>query len=48
MLALPSALSLMFSNTFFMLFVFPLGVWQIHPGVNQLYFESQQLADHDA
>ena len=35
---------MIFSNTFFMLFVFPLGVWLIQPGVNQLYFESQQAA----
>lgn len=36
---------MIFSNTFFMLFVFPLGVWLIQPGVNQLYYESQQTPD---
>ena len=36
---------MIFSNTFFMLFVFPLGVWLIQPGVNQLYYESQQPPD---
>ena len=28
---------LIFSNTFFLLFIFPLGVWIIQPSVNQLY-----------
>ena len=40
--------TMIFSNTFYMLFVFPLGVWLIQPGVDQLYFESQQSAHHDA
>ena len=28
---------LIFSSTFFLLFIFPLGVWVIQPSVNQLY-----------
>jgi hypothetical protein len=28
---------LIFSSTFFLLFIFPLGVWLIQPGVNELY-----------
>ena len=29
---------LIFSSTFFLLFIFPLGVWIIQPSVNQLYY----------
>jgi uncharacterized membrane protein len=36
---------MIFSNTFFMLFIFPLGIWLIQPGVNRLYFEAQQSTD---
>ena len=41
---------MIFSNAFFMLFIFPLGVWPIQPGVNQLYHQSPQSvnADDDA
>ena len=39
---------MIYSNTFSMLFIFPFAVWQIQPAVNQLYFESQQSAHHDA
>jgi len=28
---------LIFSSTFFLLFIFPLGVWIIQPSVNELY-----------
>ena len=28
---------MIFSSTFFLLFIFPLGVWLIQPSVNQLY-----------
>ena len=40
--------TMIFSNTFSMLFLFPFAVWQIQPAVNRLYFESQQSAHHDA
>ncbi len=33
---------MIFSNTFFMLFIFPIGGWLIQPGVNQLYHDSKQ------
>ena len=41
---------MIFSNTFFMLFIFPLGVWLIQPDVNQLYHQSPHSvnADDDA
>lgn len=29
---------LIFSSTFFLLFIFPLGIWIIQPNVNQLYY----------
>jgi hypothetical protein len=28
---------MIFSSTFFLLFIFPLGVWIIQPSVNQLF-----------
>jgi len=28
---------LIFGNTFFLLFIFPLGIWLIQPSVNELY-----------
>ena len=31
------SLFLIFSSTFFLLFIFPLGIWIIQPNVNQLY-----------
>lgn len=30
---------MIFSSTFFLLFIFPLGVWIIQPNVNQLYYK---------
>jgi len=38
---------LIFSSTFFLLFIFPLGVWLIQPSVNELYqkLESPSPAD---
>lgn len=33
---------LIFSSTFFLLFIFPLGVWLIQPSVNQLYHKLEQ------
>ena len=30
---------LIFSSTFFLLFIFPLGIWLIQPNVNQLYYK---------
>ncbi len=35
---------LIFSSTFFLLFVFPLGVWVIQPSVNRLYQKHCELA----
>jgi hypothetical protein len=31
------AVFMIFSNTFFLLFIFPIGIWLIQPEVNQLY-----------
>ena len=33
---------MIFSSTFFLLFIFPLGVWLIQPAVNQLYQRLEQ------
>ncbi len=33
---------MIFSSTFFLLFIFPLGLWLIQPGVNQLYYKLEQ------
>ncbi|NCF35754.1 MAG: hypothetical protein GWP56_05110 [Gammaproteobacteria bacterium] len=33
---------MIFSSTFFMLFIFPLGIWLIQPSVNQLYAKLEQ------
>ncbi len=33
---------LIFSSTFFLLFIFPLGIWLIQPGVNLLYHKLAQ------
>ncbi len=38
---------MIFSNTFFMLFIFPIGIWLIQPGVNQLYFNLQDSGASD-
>ncbi len=39
---------MIFSSTFFMLFIFPLGIWLIQPSVNQLYARlEQEPADPD-
>ena len=39
---------LIFSSTFFLLFIFPLGVWIIQPSVNSLYRRlEQEPSDHD-
>ncbi len=38
---------MIFSNTFFMLFIVPIGVLLIQPGVNQLYHDSQQSENTD-
>ncbi len=35
---------LIFSSTFFLLFIFPLGVWLIQPSVNDLYQKLEQAA----
>lgn len=35
---------MIFSSTFFLLFIFPLGIWVIQPSVNQLY---QQIDDNE-
>ena len=35
---------IIFSNIFFLLFIFPLGLWLIQPGVNQLYSKLGQAA----
>lgn len=36
---------MIFSSTFFLLFIFPLGVWIIQPSVNQLYHRLSISAD---
>lgn len=36
---------LIFSSTFFLLFIFPIGVWLIQPNVNQLYNRLEQIPD---
>ena len=36
---------LIFSSTFFLLFIFPLGLWLIQPSVNQLYYRLEQAAE---
>lgn len=33
---------MIFSSTFFMLFIFPIGLWLIQPSVNQLYSRREQ------
>jgi len=33
---------MIFSSTFFLLFIFPLGIWLIQPSVNQLYAQLEQ------
>jgi hypothetical protein len=33
---------MIFSNTFFLLFIFPIGIWLIQPEVNQLYHKLEQ------
>ena len=33
---------MIFSSTFFLLFIFPLGIWLIQPSVNQLYHRLEQ------
>ena len=33
---------MIFSSTFFLLFIFPLGIWLIQPSVNQLYSSREQ------
>ena len=35
---------MIFSSTFFLLFIFPLGIWLIQPSVNQLYSSRVQAA----
>ena len=35
---------LIFSSTFFLLFIFPLGIWLIQPGVNELYQKLEKTA----
>jgi hypothetical protein len=40
--------NMIFSNTFFLLFVFPIGVWLIQPGVNQLYFKLEDSQGSNA
>ena len=35
---------LIFSSTFFLLFIFPLGIWIIQPGVNALYYKLEPAA----
>jgi len=39
---------LIFSSTFFLLFIFPLGVWIIQPSVNQLYHRLTSSAEAGA
>ncbi len=36
---------LIFSSTFFLFFIFPLGVWLIQPEVNRLYHQLEQAPD---
>lgn len=36
---------MIFSSTFFLLFIFPLGIWLIQPNVNQLYSSREQAAE---
>lgn len=38
---------MIFSSTFFLLFVFPLGVWLIQPGVNELYQKLEKTVAAD-
>ena len=38
---------LIFSSTFFLLFIFPLGVWLIQPGVNELYHRLEKPVSAD-
>ncbi len=38
---------LIFSSMFFLLFIFPLGIWIIQPGVNALYYKLDQAALFD-
>ena len=38
---------MIFSSTFLMLFVFPLGIWLIQPGVNRLYFDLEESGTSD-
>ncbi len=38
---------MIFSNTFFLLFIFPIGIWLIQPGVNQLYSSLQASAANE-
>lgn len=33
---------MIFSSTFFLLFIFPIGIWLIQPEVNQLYYKLEQ------
>ena len=39
---------LIFSSTFFLMFIFPLGVWIIQPSVNQLYYRHEEAAEGKA
>ena len=39
---------LIFSSTFFLLFIFPLGIWLIQPSVKQLYDRLEKAAGGDA
>ena len=36
---------MIFSSTFFLLFIFPLGIWLIQPAVNQLYSQMETAPD---
>jgi hypothetical protein len=38
---------MIFSSTFFLLFIFPLGVWLVQPVVNQLYHRLEQVPEDD-
>lgn len=38
---------LIFSSTFFLLFIFPLGIWIIQPSVNALYYRLEKAALFD-
>ena len=33
---------MIFSSTFFLLFICPIGIWLIQPGVNELYSRLEQ------